>query len=297
MLKLFFRGLVFGGGLCVSALIFFFAINYYLKHYNNPTQGLEANQVQLEARWHELNQEQQIATANALLVIRYREGSDGERLAYVDEVYLRDAGVSIKYKKGDLYPRMNYYPKNKYTQRSGSVVFFSGSPSTYRHGLYLYEDRLPGYGDMPLHLLVEKFKAPAAGHPQRELPHANTVGRAEVKPDVPFHKLEIDDKIKQSSVIAIAKYETSKDGKMKAVIKEFLKKEANVTIYYEVGDELPSSSYYPVENMNRGDGVVIFFTGSPATMKMSMAYYGDRITGLGDIPMQLFRKKCDENDE
>jgi hypothetical protein len=46
--------------------------------------------------------------------------------------------------------------------------------------------------------------------------------------------------------------------------------------------------------MNYGDGVVIFFTGSPASMSMSMSFSGDRIHGLGDIPLQLFKQKCEE---
>lgn len=111
-----------------------------------------------------------------------------------------------------------------------------------------------------------------------------------------FHELSLEEQIKQASVIAIAKYEKSPDGKMKAIIKEFLKKEPGTTIYYSIGDEYPGSSYYPKENTMYGDGVVVFFTGSPATMKMSMTYSGDRIRSLGDIPMELFRKKCkDEN--
>lgn len=111
---------------------------------------------------------------------------------------------------------------------------------------------------------------------------------------VPFHELGLEDQIKNSSVIALAKYERDPDGKMKAIIKEFLKKEPNVTIYYKIGEEYPSSSYYPKDNTSYGDGVVIFFTGSPATMRMSMSYSGDRIRGLGDLPLELFRKKCKE---
>lgn len=115
-------------------------------------------------------------------------------------------------------------------------------------------------------------------------------------PGKPFHELSLDNQIKQASVIAIAKYEKSPDGKMKAIIKEFLKKEPDTTIYYNIGDEYPGSSYYPKENTMYGDGVIVFFAGSPATMKMSMTYSGDRIRSLGDIPIELFKKKCkDEN--
>ena len=44
-----------------------------------------------------------------------------------------------------------------------------------------------------------------------------------------------------------------------------------------------------------GDGAVVFFMGSPATMKMAVTYTGDRIHGLGDIPIELLREKCKED--
>lgn len=111
----------------------------------------------------------------------------------------------------------------------------------------------------------------------------------------PFHELGIEDQIKASSAIALARYEKAPDGKMRAIIKEFLKKDPAATIHYEVGDEYAQSSYYPKQNTSYGDGTVIFFVGSPATMRMSMTFSGDRIGGLGDLPLILLRKKCEES--
>ena len=108
-----------------------------------------------------------------------------------------------------------------------------------------------------------------------------------------FHELTIEEKIQKASVIALAKYEKADDGKMKAIITEFLKKDPNTKIYYKVGDEYASSSYYPKDNYSYGDGLVIFFVGSPAEMRSAMSYHGDRITGLSDIPIKLFREKCE----
>ena len=116
------------------------------------------------------------------------------------------------------------------------------------------------------------------------------------KSEKPFHELAVEEQIKQASVIALAKYEPAPDGKMNAIIKEFLKKDPGTTIYYNVGDAHPTSSYYPKAKTRYGDGLIIFFTGSPATMKMSMSYSGDRIHSLGDIPLELFREKCNDSD-
>jgi hypothetical protein len=129
----------------------------------------------------------------------------------------------------------------------------------------------------------------------REMKRHGSSGENEAisHPKVQFHELTLDEQIKKASVIALAKYEQAPDGKMKAIITEFLKKDPGVTIYYKVGDEYPSSSYYPKANEDRGDGLVIFFVGSPASMRMSMTFSGDRIRGLGDLPIELFRKKCE----
>ena len=111
----------------------------------------------------------------------------------------------------------------------------------------------------------------------------------------PFYSLSIEEQIAKSSAVALAKYEPANDGRMQAIIVEYLKLQPGTEIRYAVGDEYRGSSYYPNEDRNRGDGVVIFFTGSPATMELSTSVYGDRVTGLNDIPLALFREKCDDN--
>ena len=110
-----------------------------------------------------------------------------------------------------------------------------------------------------------------------------------------FYELSSDEQIKTASVIILTKYEPVQDGKVKAVVSQILKKDDNVTFHYKIGDELASSSYYPRENTSYGDGLVVFFTGSPPMQKMSMPYEGDRIRSLGDMPIELFKNKCNAN--
>lgn len=116
------------------------------------------------------------------------------------------------------------------------------------------------------------------------------------QPQKQFHELSSEEKIQTASVILLAKYEPSQDGKVKAVISQFLKKDDNVSFHYNIGDELVSSSYYPRENISYGDGLVVFFAGSPPSQKMSMSYEGDRIRSLGDMPMELFKSKCNPDE-
>lgn len=157
---------------------------------------------------------------------------------------------------------------------------------------------IAAYSAIPL-LVSSRFEEAASSQPSnaKGTRQPSKPGRTDSSRQLttPFHELGLEEQIQKSSVIALARYEAAPDGKMKAIVKEFLKKDPNVTIYYNVGDEYPTSSYYPKDKISRGDGVVIFFTGSPAMMKMSMTYSGDRIHGLGDLPVELLRKKCKES--
>ena len=113
-----------------------------------------------------------------------------------------------------------------------------------------------------------------------------------IEPEIQFYDLPLDEQIAQASVIAVARYEAASDGRMKAIISEILKKEPGTVFHYKVGDEHPSSSYFPRENESHGEGMVIFFVGSPATMRLSMSFDGDRIRSLGDLPLELLRQEC-----
>ena len=152
---------------------------------------------------------------------------------------------------------------------------------------------LAAYAIMPMFASrIERAANEHLSERGRPPPPGESGSAGAIEPGKPFHELGIDEQISKSSVIALARFERAPDGRMKAIIREFLKKDPGVTVYYSVGDEYKLSSYYPGERKSYGDGVVIFFTGSPATMRMSMTYSGDRIGGLGDIPLELFRNKC-----
>ena len=102
-----------------------------------------------------------------------------------------------------------------------------------------------------------------------------------------FDELPVEEKIRRASVIAITKY-NKEDGKISAVITAIPKRQANVVFNYKIGDDYAKGTHYLRPNVSYGDGEVVFFTGSPATMRLSMTYSDDRIRGLGDIPMQKF---------
>lgn len=112
------------------------------------------------------------------------------------------------------------------------------------------------------------------------------------KPEAPFHELSLEQKIQTASFIALAEYEESTNGKQTPIIKEFLKEDSNSEIYYKVGDEYKTYSNYSQSGNNTNSKLIIFFVGSPATMRYSTTYSGDRIHSLGGIPEKLLRDKC-----
>ncbi|MBI3102515.1 MAG: hypothetical protein HYY98_13330 [Burkholderiales bacterium] len=108
----------------------------------------------------------------------------------------------------------------------------------------------------------------------------------------PLYDLPLEQQIERASAIIITRFEAAADGRRKAVVAEILKRDPGARLQYQVGDEYPSASYYPKEGEDRGDGAVVFFEGVSADARYSTTFRGDRVSGLGDIPLKLFREKC-----
>ncbi|MFZ6800577.1 hypothetical protein [Undibacterium sp. Di24W] len=109
--------------------------------------------------------------------------------------------------------------------------------------------------------------------------------------EIPFHELSPEEQINRASVIALAKHEKLPNGKYAAVVKEFIKKDPNTTVYYKIGDEYPRNPNAPEVDKSYAENMLIFFTGSPATMVSSFTYSGERISSLGDMPIEVLRNK------
>ncbi|HEY3349259.1 MAG TPA: hypothetical protein VGM13_05740 [Thermoanaerobaculia bacterium] len=120
--------------------------------------------------------------------------------------------------------------------------------------------------------------------------HVSTLTQpvAQLTPEIPLQHLPPEKMISRSSVILLVTY--MPEGKrFKAVVAEFLKRDPATTVYYAVGDEFRELSYRPKENETCGDGQVVFLVGSPAEMRLSYSFTGDRIGGLGGISIAELR--------
>jgi hypothetical protein len=104
-----------------------------------------------------------------------------------------------------------------------------------------------------------------------------------------FDRLSPEERVQSASVIALGKWQKS-GSTLRCVISEILKQTPDTKFYYKVGDEFRAGNQHSTENADFGDGEILFFTGSPARLELISAYRGDRITGLGDMPISTLRE-------
>ena len=103
----------------------------------------------------------------------------------------------------------------------------------------------------------------------------------------PFHTLPLEEKIKRSTAILLTRHE-KEGGKLKSIVSEILKR-PDAGLNYSVGDEFVDLSRYVEGDTDYGDGDVVFFAGAATDMRESMTYRRGRISGLGDMPLDVLR--------
>ena len=103
-------------------------------------------------------------------------------------------------------------------------------------------------------------------------------------PDWPVEK-----QIAAATVIAIARWQKS-DSTLKCFISEIVKQTPNTAFFYKVGDEFRQGNRPLENNTSYGDGEIMFFTGSPASFRFSTTLKGDRIIGMGNMPLTELRE-------
>src|SRR5664280_1066845 len=123
---------------------------------------------------------------------------------------------------------------------------------------------------------------------------SHTQPLAEPTPEIPLHQLPPEKIIARSSVILLVTY-MPEGKKFKAVVAEFLKRDPDTTVYFSVGEEFPELSYTPKANETCGEGQVVFLVGSPAEMRLSYSFSGDRIGGLGGMSIAALRDLVKKN--
>ena len=117
------------------------------------------------------------------------------------------------------------------------------------------------------------------------------VRAANDEPQRPFHDLPPREMIERASAILLVEHHADGD-KLRAVVTEVLKRTADTTLYYEVGDEFHHLSRAVLDDHAYGEGSVVFLVGSPASMRTAYSFSGDRLLGLGGMPLEELRARA-----
>ncbi|MGH8524511.1 MAG: hypothetical protein ACREXY_09920 [Gammaproteobacteria bacterium] len=105
-----------------------------------------------------------------------------------------------------------------------------------------------------------------------------------------FHEFPIEQQIRSASAIVLTKYRRDGD-RLTSVVAEILKHKPGTTFHYKVGDEYKAVGDRVIRaNTHYGDGEVVFFAGSPATVRLSASYTNERIGMAGDVLLDTLRK-------
>lgn len=102
--------------------------------------------------------------------------------------------------------------------------------------------------------------------------------------------LSLKDKVKRATVVLVTENQ-QKQGRIRAIVKEILKKAPNTSFYYNVGDEYgPASILQPKADTRYGDGSLVLLSGSSAIYQESYPIYGGSIPGLNEMPLSKVKK-------
>jgi hypothetical protein len=109
--------------------------------------------------------------------------------------------------------------------------------------------------------------------------------------DNDFHARPVEEKVKRATVILLTRLEKVGESHREVVV-EIVKQKPSVRLYYKVGDEYERLSHRETPSCEgcEGQGQVVFMLGNPASMASSFSYEGDRVQGLGDMPLEELRR-------
>jgi hypothetical protein len=151
MIKLILKGLLFGIGFIISIAIALLIANKYF-------EGDIAERNKQLREFRALSDHDKIRGAEKIFIISYEDSSTKKRTASIKKILTKNKNAVRNFREGESYPKSDYYPLSDLENRSATVLVFisekDGAPAATWH---VYNDVIPGLGNMPLELFIETF--------------------------------------------------------------------------------------------------------------------------------------------
>ena len=155
MKQTFIKGFVFGTGFCCALLLFGLVVKLYLGS-AVPTDAIELNNARVE--WRQLSDSEKLDRATEMLVVRYKDGADQVKLAFIDKIYCKNPGCDSSFSEGASLPDQDFYPRSGVSVQEAVILLLQGPSQQPMSTWYVYENSVPALGGMPLDVLVKKFR-------------------------------------------------------------------------------------------------------------------------------------------
>jgi|TARA_R110001592_G_scaffold286573_1_gene555179 hypothetical protein len=155
MIKTFIKGLIFGTGFILAVG----GVGYISFKYHEGSVAREVDTINKRLKlWSALSIEEQISTAESVLIVRFSDGEDNLKLATVSALYSKNSLADTGFKQGELYPKGNYYPLSERENRSATIFLYIDGMDSPVSTWHAYNDNIPAAGNMPIELMIKKFK-------------------------------------------------------------------------------------------------------------------------------------------
>src|SRR5262249_52812730 len=93
--------------------------------------------------------DKKIQNASVIAVARWQQ-SDKTLRCVISEILKQAPDTTFYYKAGDEYQAGNNSIRDNTSYGDGQIMFFTGSPATFRYSTTYANDRIGGMGDMPI---------------------------------------------------------------------------------------------------------------------------------------------------
>jgi hypothetical protein len=101
--------------------------------------------------------DKQIERASVIAVAKWQR-ANGTLKCVISEILKKTPNTTFYYKVGDEYQPANHAVRDDISYGDGQIMFFIGSPATFRFSTTYANNRIGGMGDMPISELREAIQ-------------------------------------------------------------------------------------------------------------------------------------------